>query len=97
MNAKITITIPMDKLNKTVSEMLAGVSLQLESTSIEVLEISKDVLKEEDILKQIKNIDEIRKKMTLLDANLDDCYSILNGLVKYKTSQTGQENAKNPS
>lgn len=97
MNAKITITVQIDELHITVGKLLATVVTQLEQKQIQVSEISKSVFKEEDLLKQLENIDFVRKKLTLLDANLEDCYSILSGLVKYKAQETDQKDVEQSS
>ena len=89
MNAKITITVPMAKVPARIAGMLNDVSNELESSVIEVGNIAKAVYDHADIMKQIELIDEQRKKLALLDANLDDCYSVLVGLVNYKTKKEG--------
>jgi DNA-binding ferritin-like protein len=93
MNAKITITVPMDKLNQTVCRMLENIAEEFGTLSADTRTTSKGVIQQNDILKQLKNIDDSRKKLALLDANLEDCYSILNGLVKYMTKLSDKENA----
>lgn len=94
MNAKITITIPIERLSTKVAEMLEEVASELENMSVDVTAISKDAASEKDLLKQIDDIDGLRKKMLLLDSNLEDCYSILGGLVKYKTQEIEQKDAE---
>lgn len=94
MNAKITITIPIEKLNIKVAEMLEEVASELENMSVDITAISKDAASEKDLLKQIDDIDGLRKKMLLLDSNLEDCYSILGGLVKYRTQEIEQKDAE---
>ena len=98
MNAKITITVPIEKLNSKVADIIESVASDLDFLSVDVTAISKAIIQENDLLKQLNNIDLARKKLALLDANLEDCYSILSGLVKYKTNQaTGQKNAEQPT
>ena len=99
MNAKITITVPMNKLSATVSEMLESVATDMEMSSIDLTGVSKNVLQENDLLKQIEKIDEIRRKIALLDANLEDCYSILGSYIGYKTKieEKEEENAQQPA
>ena len=98
MNAKITITVPIDKLHLTVAEMVESVASQLESSAIDLTGISKELINQKNILEQMENLDKIRRTLSLLDANLEDCYSILSGLVKYKTQQPmGQKNAEQPA
>jgi len=88
MNAKITITIPIEKVPSKVTQILYDVSTELDELSNAVKEVSKCVIKEDDLMKQLQLIDMHRKKLALLDANLDDCYSVLVGLVNYKTKDS---------
>jgi hypothetical protein len=94
MNAKVTITIPIEKVHLKVRDMLEEVANESESASIDITAIAKNVLEQKDLLLQLEQIDILRKKLTLLDANLEDCYSILKGLVKYKTKEMEQKNAE---
>jgi hypothetical protein len=95
MNAKITITVPVEKLHFKVAEIVEKVASELENTSIDLTGASKQIVNQSDLLKQMEEIDKARKNLALLDANLEDCYSILNGLIKYKTDQTsGQKNVE---
>ena len=87
MNAKINITVPINKLHFKVSDMLEEVAKELENALIDATAISKAVKLEQDFLSQLENLDSLRKKMTLLDANLEDCYSVINGLVSYKANK----------
>lgn len=91
MNAKITVTVPIEKIHLKVHEILEDTANSLELASVDVTSISKNVLTESDFLYQLEQIDLIRKKLALLDANLEDCYNILNGLVIYKTKQNEKE------
>ena len=87
MNAKITITIPIEDVPLKVAKMLYDISTELTELSNTVNGVSNSVMKEEDLMKQLELIDSHRKKMALLDANLDDCYSVLVGLVNYRTKR----------
>jgi hypothetical protein len=40
-------------------------------------------------------IDELRKKLALIDLNYEDCYSILNGYEKYMNNASEQTHANN--
>ena len=94
MNAKITITLPINKIHLKVGEILEQVASEFETASIDVTSVSKKVLSETDLLAQLEQIDTLRKKLTLLDANLQDCYSIINGLIIHKTSGKENQNAE---
>ena len=92
MNAKITITVPMDKVHLKVSELLETVVHDMEDLQVSISDISMGVSKSDDILKHISELDKCRKQLTLLDANLEDCYSVLFGLTKFKTKQAELQN-----
>lgn len=94
MNAKITITVPIEKLNIKVSNMLEEIAQELENCSIDVTAVSNAVKSEHDLLLQLETIDSLRKKMALLDANLEDCYSITNGLLNYRSNKLKMINQK---
>jgi len=94
MNAKITITIPIEKVHLKVANMLEEIASELETSSTDVTSFVKKATSQTDLLTQLTDIDSTRKKLALLDANLEDCYSILSGLVKYKTQEMEQKNAE---
>jgi hypothetical protein len=87
MNAKITITVSMDQIHKKLGYMLEDIAREFDNTAIDTTAVSKACFQEDDFLKQMENIDQLRKKLTLLDSNLEDCYNIMNGLVLFKTKQ----------
>jgi arginine deiminase len=91
MNAKITITVPMDQIPKKLCYMFDDVAKELDNTAIDTTAVAKACIQESDFLKQMEEIDKIRKKLSLLDANLEDCYNIISGLVLFKTKQQEKE------
>lgn len=97
MNVKLTVTVPMEKIHLKIGEMLEDVARELDNTAIDTTSISKSVYQQADFLKQMDEIDKIRKKMALLDANLEDCYNVINGLLVYKTKQKETEISSNAS
>lgn len=97
MNAKISITLPMEKIHIKVANLMEEISQEFDSISSDTKNISFDILEENDFLKQLEKIDATRKKLLLLDANLQDCYSIVNGLISYKTNEREKQNADNPT
>lgn len=94
MNAKITITLPISKIHLKIAEILEEVASEFETTAVDTSSISKDVVEQKDFLLQLEQIDAVRKKLTLLDANLQDCYSVISGLIAHKTSQKENQNAE---
>jgi hypothetical protein len=87
MNAKITITVPMDQIHKKLGYMLEDVAGELDNLVIDTTAVSKASYQEDDFLKQMEDIDKLRKKLSLLDANLEDCYNIMSGLILYKSNK----------
>ena len=75
----------MERVHVKMSQILDEVSIELNKAADSVDDISKGVFEKNDLLKRLEDIDLCRKKLALLDANLDDCYSVLMGLVNYKT------------
>jgi|694.fasta_scaffold143795_1 hypothetical protein len=94
MNAKIKITVPIDKVHLKIASILKEVCEELNITAKETAEIAEQTSKSQDLLLQLDKIDKLRKKMALLDSNLEDCYDVIDGLVKYKTNNKGKEDAK---
>lgn len=92
MNAKITITVPMDKVHLKVSEMLDNVVHEIEELQVNISDIGVSIARENDIMHCISEIDRCRKNLSLLDANLEDCYSVLIGLVNFKTKKNEIQN-----
>lgn len=79
MNAKITITVPIDQIPKEVDKLLYSLFLKLES----ICNDANRILTDNNINNKISAIDSVRKKLALLDLNYEDCYSILVGYSKY--------------
>ncbi len=79
MNAKITLTVPMDKIPREVTRLLDDINIELS----EIMHETSELIKSEDLLNKIKVIDELRKKLNSIDLTYDDCYNILVGYVKY--------------
>lgn len=94
MNAKLTITVPIEKVHLKVSMILEEIANELELSSIDATSVSKNTIQQTDFLKQLSDIDQIRKKLALLDSNLEDCYSILSGLVRFKTQGAEEKNVE---
>jgi hypothetical protein len=81
MRVKISYSVNFDDVPKIVNDKLAEISLRLSLTKREIDpdgpfgEIS-------DSIKKLDAIDTVRRKMATLDAELEDCYSILAGYNK---------------
>lgn len=81
MNAKMTITLPVDDIPQEVSRILENITEKLKK----ITEQTSNISYSQDHNLVISEIDDIRKQLTLLDLNYDDCYSVLLGYVKYQT------------
>jgi hypothetical protein len=79
MNAKITLTVPMDKIPREVTRLLDDINIELN----EIVYETSELIKSEDLLNKIKAITELRKRLNAVDLTYDDCYTILVGYVKY--------------
>lgn len=79
MNAKMSITVPIDQIPKEVDKLLYSLLIKLET----LCKDANQALGDRDIDNKIYAIDSIRKKLTLLDLNYEDCHSILVGYSKY--------------
>jgi hypothetical protein len=84
MNGKITITMPMEKVPAEVSRLLGTIALELEA----LVSLTKNIQQQNaNHLFVINTIDDIRKRLSLVDFNYEDCYSILVGYLKYQTDK----------
>jgi len=83
MNAKIVITVPIDNIPDEVSKIMERLVESISS----VKEKLSNCTYSDNHTTVIEEIDSIRKSLSLIDNNLEDCYSILLGYVKYNTEQ----------
>jgi hypothetical protein len=81
MNAKMVITVPIDDIPEEVSKILEK---NVDKLSL-IKEKTNNCCYNQDINLVIEEIDEIRKVLSLVDTNLEDCYSVLLGYSRYKT------------
>ena len=92
MNAKITITLPVEDIPQEVSRILENITEKLKT----ITEQTSNITYSQDHNLVISEIDDIRKQLTLLDLNYEDCYSVLLGFIKYQTdSRINKLEAKN--
>lgn len=80
MNAKVTLTVPMNQIPEEIQRQLNVLCGKLQSLSIK----TRDIVSLEDHVKLLNGIDDIRKDLTVVDANFEDCYSIVIGYLKYQ-------------
>jgi len=83
MNAKITLTVPMDRIPREITRLLDDINVELQ----EIISINSECINngESNILQTIEKIDSLRKKLNLIDFTYEDCYTILLGYVKYQS------------
>lgn len=80
MNAKVTLTVPMNQIPEEIQRQLNVLCGKLQTLSIK----TRDIVSLEDHVKLLNGIDDIRKDLTVVDANFEDCYSIVIGYLKYQ-------------
>ena len=81
MNAKMVITVPMNKVPDEITRILENIVEQLK----QITEKTGNCSYNNDHNLVIEEIDDIRKNLSLVDLNLEDCYTVLLGYVKYQT------------
>lgn len=89
--AKITLTVPMDKVPREVGRLLDDLTVELE----ELLTLTKQCVANENHIYVAETIDSIRKRMNLIDLSYEDCYTILLGYVKHKTGEAIKNTKQN--
>lgn len=83
MNAKMVITVPIDKIPHKVTSLLDDINIELE----QIMNETSELINSDDQLKKIEKIDDIRKKLSLIDLNYEDCYNVLLGYTKYQAEK----------
>lgn len=91
MNAKITISVDIKDVPQEINNILLKIEQQLDSLRHSTIA----VIDEQSELKKLVLIEEIRKKLSLLDTKYDDCYSVLVGYLKMTTEGHIQKTAAN--
>ena len=87
MNVKMTITVPIDEIPKEVDKMLYLLSTRMDLLCKE----AHSILQNSNMQDKVFAIDQLRKKMTLLDLNYEDCHSILQGYIRFKSKPIDSE------
>ena len=78
MRVKISYSVDFDEVPKIVNEKLTAIGSSLENCGKSV----KSDLWDISHLENLESIDSVRKQLAGLDAQLEDCYSILAGYNK---------------
>lgn len=78
MRVKISYSVEFDDVPKIVTKKLSAISNDFDLVKYE---INPDSLSPDNI-KRLDSIDAVRRKLATLDAQLEDCYSILAGYNK---------------
>jgi hypothetical protein len=87
MNAKMVITVPIDKIPQKVTSLLDDINIELQ----DIIEETSMLINSANQLEKIEKIDEIRKRLSLIDLNYEDCYSVLLGYTKYQSEKRIKE------
>ncbi len=91
MNAKMMITVPINSIPERIRDILSENSNVLNSLSEDLDYCSRDVAAKNDLLYQLEKLDEIRQKLSLVDLNIEDCYSTLKGYISFQYSMEKKE------
>lgn len=78
MRVKISYSVDFDEVPKIVNDKLIVIGNTLDSCGKAVVTNLWDA----SYLEKLESIDKVRKQMAVLDAQLEDCYSILAGYNK---------------
>lgn len=84
MNAKMSITVEIEEIPSRVSKYLEEVVDKLNIIQNDLQYCAIDIKEQKDLLSEAQLLDEVRKKLSTIDLNIEDCYSILKGYVSYK-------------
>jgi hypothetical protein len=87
MNAKMVITVPIDKIPNKVTSLLDDINIEL----AEIMHDTTQLMNNNNELERIQKIDNIRKRLSLIDLNYEDCYSVLLGYTKYESEKRLKE------
>lgn len=87
MNAKMMITVPIDKIPHKVTSLLDDINIEL----AEIMHDTTELMNNNNQLERIEKIDNIRKRLSLIDLNYEDCYSVLLGYTKYESEKRLKE------
>lgn len=73
----------MEKIPREINRVLSDIVVELQ----ELLDITKGCAVGDDTLKKVQAIDEIRKRLSVVDFSYEDCYTILVGYMRYQTEK----------
>jgi len=90
MNAKMTITLPVEDIPQEVSRILENINEKLKR----ITEQTSNISYSQDHNLVASEIDDIRKQLSLVDLNYEDCYSVLLGYIKYENDKRLKEISK---
>jgi hypothetical protein len=90
MNAKLIITVPIDKIPKEITRLLEDICVELN----DIYSITKQNVGNKNYLEVLQQIDEVRKKLSQVDITLDDCSNILAGYIKYLSDKNSNQNTQ---
>lgn len=83
----MVITVPIDKIPNKVTSLLDDINIEL----AEIMHDTTQLMNNNNELERIQKIDNIRKRLSLIDLNYEDCYSVLLGYTKYESEKRLKE------
>ena len=94
MYVNIGYTVKFEDIPKTVDKMISDdVSASVVEGVLEKIYIATDAIRDQNVDKAIQLVDEARKNLILIDAQLSNCFDILSG---YQKEGLGVETSASP-
>lgn len=84
MNARMVITVPIETVPDKVKDIVLSVSDKLSELSNHSYYCSIDIGDKSNLLKQLEILNDMRKKLSNIDLNIEDCYNVLKGYINYE-------------
>ena len=88
MNVKITLSVPLDEVEAEINNILEDCKKRIVNASQYLDEI---LLEHDNMLVQLKMLEDLRKKLNVVDLKLDDSYTVLKGYVQYRINSGKKE------
>ena len=83
MYVNIGYTVKFEDVPKTVDKMISDdISASVVEGVLEKIYVATDAIRDQNVDKAIQLVDEARKSLILIDAQLSNCFDILSGYLK---------------
>ena len=94
MYVNIGYTVKFEDVPKTVDKMISDdISASVVEGVLEKIYVATDAIRDQNVDKAIQLVDEARKSLILIDAQLSNCFDILSG---YQKERLGVETGASP-